>query len=74
MGIQASVSIFCLMGGVEIKVPPGINVEVRGTGIMGAFEDSSSGDADSPGPTLRIEGFALMGGVEIKQKSKTRKS
>ena len=67
------VTIFCLMGGVEIRVPHGINIEVHGVGIMVAFEDATSGETGFSGPTLRVGGFALMGGVEIKHKSRKRK-
>jgi len=60
------VQIVTIMGGVEILVPPGINVESHGIGIMGGFEDvSGSGAYDPDAPTLRIAGLALMGGVDI---------
>ncbi|MGH7507453.1 MAG: DUF1707 SHOCT-like domain-containing protein, partial [Longimicrobiales bacterium] len=32
------VAIFTIWGGVEILVPPGVNVDVSGVAIMGAFE------------------------------------
>ena len=60
------VTIVAVMGGVEIIVPPGLHVEADGFAIMGAFEhrsDASPPDADSP--VLRINGMALMGGLEI---------
>ena len=63
-----SVSIFCLMGGIDIRVPPGVKVDATGLGIMGAFEDTTGGKAHSGAPTLKIRGLALMGGVEIKEK------
>ena len=60
------VQVVTIMGGVEIIVPPGVNVESHGIGIMGGFEDvSGSGVYDPDAPTLRIAGMALMGGVEI---------
>ena len=60
------VQVFTLMGGVEIVVPPGVNVESQGIGIMGGFDHR--GDTDDPdpnAPTLRISGVAIMGGVDI---------
>jgi hypothetical protein len=60
------VKVFALMGGVEIIVPPGVNVESRGIGIMGGFDHVTDYEQNDPdAPTLRVTGFALMGGVEI---------
>ena len=60
-------NVACLMGGVEIIVPPGLAVDTDGIAIMGGFvhmqRESASGAANSP--VLKVRGFALMGGVEI---------
>lgn len=62
----SEVKVFALMGGVEILVPPDVNVECEGIGILGGFEDSGG---ESEGlderPTLRISGIAVLGGVNI---------
>lgn len=62
------INCFAFWGGVEITVPPHVNVESRGFAIMGGFEQTANLDVDpAPGaPTLRVNGLALMGGVEIK--------
>lgn len=61
------VSIFSLMGGVDIIIPPGVNVDVSGFAIMGGFDDHSFHDQEYPGaPTLKIRGFAFMAGVDIR--------
>lgn len=60
------IDIFCLMGGVEIVVPEGVNVEMEGIPFMGGFEDNVGHNGDEHSPTVRVRGFALMGGVEIK--------
>lgn len=60
------VQVFALMGGVDIVVPPGVNVESHGIGILGGFDHR--GDLEQPSedaPTLRISGVALLGGVNI---------
>ncbi len=62
--------IFCMMGGVDIIVPPGLNVDIVGFPIMGGFEDRSSGSVDPNAPVLKIRGFALMGGVSVKEPKK----
>jgi hypothetical protein len=61
------VRIYTVWGGVEIVVPPDLHVESRGFALMGGFEHAAE-DAVAPGPgapTLRITGFAVMGGVDI---------
>jgi hypothetical protein len=61
------VQVFTIMGGVDIIVPPGLNVESHGIGIMGGFDqvgDIEPGDPNAP--TLRITGVACMGGVTVK--------
>ena len=61
------VQVYALWGGVDIIVPPGINVESRGIALLGGFDHA----ADSPSsgnpsqPTLRITGLALMAGVDV---------
>lgn len=64
---EVRVTVVAIMGGAEILVPPGMRVEVAGSAFMGAFEHRAEGPP--PGreaPVLRIDGFALMGGVEVK--------
>ncbi|MBO0802224.1 MAG: DUF1707 and DUF2154 domain-containing protein [Nocardiopsaceae bacterium] len=57
-----------IMGGIEITVPDDANVRVTGIGIMGGFDHSASGPGAPGGPTIVIDGAALMGGVEVKRK------
>jgi len=61
------VSVFAMCGGVKILVPPGVNVDCSGIGILGAFENNaqSVGAPDTDAPTIRVNGLALMGGVEV---------
>jgi hypothetical protein len=59
------VQVLAIMGGVEIIVPPGVNVDSHGIGIMGGFEDAGEQEHDPSAPTLRIAGLAVMGGVDI---------
>jgi len=59
--------IYTMWGGVEVIVPPGLNVESHGFAIMGGFEHAADGQRqpDPNAPTLRIKGLALMGGVDV---------
>ena len=65
-----TVDVLAIMGGVEIMVPPGLRVESDGIGIMGGFEgrDQSGTSLHPDAPILRINGLALMGGVEITER------
>jgi hypothetical protein len=62
------VNVFAVMGGVEILVPPSVRVEMNGIAIMGAFDMKGHGDADADpdAPVLRIGGFLLMAGVDVR--------
>jgi hypothetical protein len=63
---ETEVTVIAIMGGAEIIVPPGLRVDCQGIAIMGGFdhmEEMTTADANAP--TLKINGFALMGGVEI---------
>lgn len=60
------VNAFCFMGGLEVIVPPDLNIDMGGFAIMGGFaheEGLANGPADAP--LLRINGFVLMGGVDL---------
>lgn len=63
------VSVVTLMGGVEIIVPPALNVDMDGTGVMGAFTHATRRPSGEDAPLLRIRGLSLMGGVQLKVKA-----
>ncbi len=66
---ETAISAFAVMGSVEIIAPPGLYVECAGSAVMGTFEEQRQVAATpfSPdAPFLRVDGFALMGSVEIK--------
>ncbi|WP_069769607.1 DUF1707 domain-containing protein [Streptomyces sp. LUP30] len=70
----AEVEINCvaIMGGVQIVVPPGVEVVVRGVGVMGGFDQEESAVPGDPGgPRVVVTGFAFWGGVGVERK-KTR--
>lgn len=65
------ITAVAVFGGIDVIVPEGVNVEVSGAGIFGAFEGSSRNDSSHPGaPTVKIEGVAIFGGVEVKVKGR----
>ncbi|HEX7301950.1 DUF1707 SHOCT-like domain-containing protein [Lentzea sp.] len=70
---EVTISVFAFWGGVEIRVPDDINVNVDGFGFMGAFEERLPSRRHIPGaPTVRITGLAIMAGVEVKGPKKKK--
>jgi predicted membrane protein len=65
-GTEALVDVTTMMGGFEIKVPETWNVIVEIVPFMGGYEDKTRHPTDPAAPRLRVRGFVMMGGVEIR--------
>jgi hypothetical protein len=64
-----TIRVAAVFGGVDIIVPEGFNVKMGGAGIFGAFESKRRRSRTIPGaPTVKVDGVALFGGVEVKFK------
>jgi hypothetical protein len=61
-----TISCLCVFGGVDIIVPPGMRVRVRGMGIFGGFDRTDNEVDDPTAPTIVVEGLALFGGVSVR--------
>ncbi|MET7649462.1 DUF1707 domain-containing protein [Streptomyces sp. NPDC005486] len=69
---EVEINCVAIMGGVQIIVPPGVEVDVRGIGVMGGFDQRETGERGDPGaPRVIVGGFAFWGGVGVERK-KTR--
>ncbi|CAM5668490.1 hypothetical protein SVIOM342S_06245 [Streptomyces violaceorubidus] len=64
------INCVAIMGGMNVEsVPPGVEVVVRGLGIMGGFDHSEEGVPGDPGaPRVIVTGFAFWGGVGVERK------
>lgn len=62
----AILNITALFGGVDIIVPSHWNVEVQATPILGGVEKRTQYNRDEDAPTLKVNGTAVFGGIEIK--------
>lgn len=62
---EATLQVFVVMGGVDIRIPADWTVIVNGIPLMAGIEDKSVPPAQ-PGKRLVITGYLLMGGMEIK--------
>lgn len=72
-GDEVVIRCFAIMGGVEVIVPPDIEVDVRGTGLMGGFDHGASGPGE-PGKTrVVVTGLAFWGGVDVRRKRRRKK-
>nr|WP_251014987.1 DUF1707 domain-containing protein [Streptomyces sp. ISL-99] len=72
---EVVIRCFTIMGGIQVTVPPGLDVQVKGVGIMGGFGDVTAKgvpEADNrvapDSPRVTVTGFALMGGVGVERK------
>jgi uncharacterized protein DUF1707 len=59
---------YTVMGGIQITVPEDVEVDVSGLAFMGGFDHNASGPGVPGAPQVRVLGFALMGGVEVRRK------
>lgn len=64
---EVTITAVAVMGGIDIVVPPDITVIVNGIGLMGAFEDTAQVVGPPGCPVVRVNGLAMMGGVEVKR-------
>lgn len=62
---EAVINVFAFWGGVTIKCPPDWSVSLQGTPILGGFEEKTIAPPDDS-KRLVIRGYAIMGGVEIR--------
>ena len=63
-GGEARVNLFAVWGGITLKVPNDWAVVVTGMPIMGGIDDKTVPPA-VPQKRLIVDGYVLMGGVEI---------
>ena len=62
---EAVLNVFAMCGGITIKVPPDWSVILRGTPILGGFEEKTSVPPDGS-KRLIVQGCTIMGGLEVR--------
>src|SRR5215831_15274351 len=70
---EVTIHAYTLMGGIEITVPEDVDVDVSGFAFMAGFDHNASGPGVPGAPRVRVIGFALMGGVEVRRKPLKKK-
>jgi hypothetical protein len=68
---EVEIHAYSIMGLQTILLPPEVNVEVTGHGVMGNFDHDVLGQGTPGAPTVKIRGFSLWGGVGIKRKARS---
>jgi len=64
---DSTITVVAVMGGAEIIVPEGVDVDVGGFAFMGGKEFKPGRTPPPPtAPRVRIDAYAFMGGIEIK--------
>lgn len=65
-GGEAVLDTFAFWGGIEILVPETWSVVLRGTPLLGGFDDRTLQPAGGSAQRLVVKGLAIMGAVEVK--------
>jgi hypothetical protein len=68
---EVEIHAYSIMGGQTILLPPEVNVELKGRGVMGGFDREVLGHGTPGAPTVKIYGFSLWGGVGVKRKARS---
>jgi predicted membrane protein len=63
---DAVIDVFALWGGIEIRVPEDWTVSTRVGALLGGVEDKTRPTQGATAHRLTLRGFAIMGGVEVK--------
>ncbi len=67
---EVEIHAYSIMSAQTILLPPEVNVEIHGHGVMGGFDRAVVGEGTRGAPTVKIQGFSLWGGVGIKRKAR----
>jgi hypothetical protein len=69
------ITIFSFMGGVNVVVPPGVDVECSGFALMGGNDTHVPPQDLPPGARrVHVRAISIMGGSDVKMKRRDRKA
>jgi hypothetical protein len=63
---EATIDVFAMWGGIEIRVPENWTVIGRVNPVLGGFDDQTRPPQGAAAHRLIVRGFVVMGGVEVK--------
>jgi Domain of unknown function (DUF1707) len=67
---EVEIHTYSIMGGQTILVPPEVNVDMQGHGVMGTFDHLDTRQGMPGAPLVRVRGFSLWGKVAVKRKKR----
>jgi DUF1707 SHOCT-like domain len=68
---EVDIHTYSIMGAQTILVPPEINVDLHGVGVMGTFDHLDDSGEGLPGaPHVKVRGFSVWGKVAVKRKKR----
>jgi hypothetical protein len=67
---EVDIRAYSIMGGQTILLPPEVEVDIRGRGLMGGFDHDAQGEGTPGAPKVTVRGFSLWGGVGIKRRNR----
>jgi hypothetical protein len=67
---EVEIHTYSIMGGQTILVPPEVNVELEGHGVMGTFDHLDKSEGLPGAPRIKVRGFSLWGKVAVKRKKR----
>ena len=70
---EVTIEVFCLFGGVTLKVPDGTRVNNHVAAVFGGVDQKLSPPAPDA-PVVTIKGFAGFGGVEVRNPKRRRRN
>jgi glycosyltransferase involved in cell wall biosynthesis len=65
-GVDEEIDIHTFCGGIELFVPPHVNVVVKSRSFIGGVGNCATHTADPKAPTIHIVASNFLGGVDIK--------
>jgi hypothetical protein len=67
-GGELVITAVCVMGGIEVKVPEGVAVELSGFALMGGNSAPKHAPTPHGAPIVRVRAYSLMGGIGVSRK------
>lgn len=65
---EVTINVTCIMGGVSMKVPPGVRVVNSVSAIFGGVDVGGTDEVQPGAPVIRLTGLVMMGGVSVEQR------
>jgi hypothetical protein len=66
------IKVFCLLGGVDIAVPESVNTTINVGCLLGGVDNNAPSSGKRDAPHLIVDGFVLLGGLDVKVRKSLR--